>query len=101
MNYKEALELQNMFITAAQLAKSANQYEYNEANDTYKSNEPITYSTNVESYEANIIAENVVVKFDHNSIQIQYCQLLEPIGQLPQRQHSFQNNILHQSGKQK
>ncbi len=30
MNYKEALELQNMFTTAAQLAKSANQYEYNE-----------------------------------------------------------------------
>ena len=28
MNYKEALELQNMFTTAAQIAKSRNQYEY-------------------------------------------------------------------------
>jgi len=29
MNYKEALELQNMFTTAAQIAKSKNQYESN------------------------------------------------------------------------
>ena len=29
MNHKEALELQNMFTTAAQIAKSRNQYEYN------------------------------------------------------------------------
>jgi len=29
MNYKEALELQNMFTTAAQIAKSRNQCEYN------------------------------------------------------------------------
>ena len=28
MNYEEALELQNMFTTAAQIAKSKNQYEY-------------------------------------------------------------------------
>ena len=28
MNHKEALELQNMFTTAAQIAKSRNQYEY-------------------------------------------------------------------------
>ncbi len=29
MNYKEALELQNMFTTAAQIAKARNQHEYN------------------------------------------------------------------------
>lgn len=29
MNDKEALELQNMFTTAAQIAKARNQYEYN------------------------------------------------------------------------
>lgn len=28
MNYKDALELQNMFTTAAQLAKARNKYEY-------------------------------------------------------------------------
>ena len=28
MNYKEALELQNMFTTAAQIAKTKNKYEY-------------------------------------------------------------------------
>lgn len=28
MNYKDALELQNMYTTAAQLAKARNQYEY-------------------------------------------------------------------------
>lgn len=28
MNYKEALELQNMFTKAAQIAKSRNHYEY-------------------------------------------------------------------------
>ena len=29
MNYKEVLEIQNMFTTAAQIAKSKNQYESN------------------------------------------------------------------------
>lgn len=28
MNYKEALEIQNMFTTAAQIAKARNKYEY-------------------------------------------------------------------------
>ena len=29
MNYKDALELQSMYTTAAQIAKSANRYEFN------------------------------------------------------------------------
>lgn len=29
MNYKDALELQSMYTTAAQIAKSTNQYEFN------------------------------------------------------------------------
>lgn len=36
MNYKDALELQSMFTTAAQIAKSTNQQEY-----TYKIQEDV------------------------------------------------------------